>query len=558
MSSPERSIGVGRGSSASVSAQEEDASYEQRTVPCPEPLVGAFDLGSNSFHLLVVRAKADRSFDILLSEKEMLRLGEEVGRTGRFSADAITRAIEVLAEFKAKASNVGCDEFVACATAAFREAENGDEMVEAIENATGLRVQVISGHREAQLIFLAVRSSTHIGLAPIVSADLGGGSLEISVGDQRQQYFGTSLRLGVGRLMSKFPHHDPLTPEEHATIRQYIQDALKPVMTRAIDFAPGALVVSSGSFNSLLKLAEYEREAKSEGLREGRTSLSAKEVLAVEAIVSKQGAEDRLKHAAIDAKRNDQLPIAFIVLKELLDSLPVQEVSSSQWALREGIVLDALSRREDFEFSYGVEELRIGSARSVASKFLSDTSHVFCVAEHCDRLVRDLGDCLGLDHTEAEVLSCAAILHDIGEAISQDNHDKHSAYIVEAGKLRGFTKEEIAMLSTLVRYHKRGVPKYTEHPSVRLLSARGKKILSPLLGLLRIADALDRSHQGYVKEVRSTVAGRELILELEVDGDVALEIFGLRKKAQLLESWLGVGLQIKVKKWRTANFYREA
>lgn len=195
----------------------------------------------------------------------------------------------------------------------------------------------------------------------------------------------------------------------------------------------------------------------------------------------------------------------------------------------------------------------MGSARSVAAKFLSDTSHVFCVAEHCERLVRDLGSRLGLDHTEAEILSCAALLHDVGEAISQDNHDKHSAYIVEAGKLRGFTKEEIAMLSTLVRYHKRGVPKSTEHSSMRLLSPRGKKILPTLLGLLRAGDALDRSHQGYVKEVRSTVAGNELNMELEVDGDVALEIFGLRKKAEMLESSLGVKLRIHVKKWVPAD-----
>ncbi len=519
--------------------------------PSPDPIVGALDLGSNSFHLLVVRAHADRSFDILISEKEMLRLGEEVGVSGRFSMPSIQRAVEVVRRFRSMAETLGCWEFTVCATAAFREAENCEEMVGAIERATGLKVSVISGFREAELIYLAIRSALPIGTIPVVTADLGGGSLEMSIGDQWQQYCGTSLRLGVGRLMSKFPHHDPLWDPERREIRSYIREHLEPFVRRIVEFQPNRLIVSSGTLNTIVALADDERHKRESRKLEttvprGIREVSAEDVRALSDLISASTPQQRLRRLGIDEKRNDQLPIGYLVLCEILDMSGLDTILASPWAMREGIVLDALSRRSDFEFTYDVGELRLGSIRAVAGRFLASTAHV----EHVARLTTQLGDALGgvlhLDRSDLELLFCAALLHDIGEAVSQDGHDRHSAYLVESVDLRGFTAEERAILSTLVRYHKKGSPKLAEHQALGAIPPQRRERIPAQLGLLRVADALDRAHQGSVRSVSTEISSDELALVVNTESDITHEINGIRKKGSLLESVLGRRIRVDV------------
>ncbi|MGC8480831.1 MAG: HD domain-containing protein, partial [Acidimicrobiales bacterium] len=525
------------------------ASELRESSPRPEPVVAAFDFGSNSFHLLVVRGHPDRSFDVLLSEKEMLRLGEEVGLSGKFSPDAISRAAEVATRFHSLAVNLGADEFVCVATAAFREAENASTMVEAIRAACGLDVSVISGHREAELIFHAVRSFVHVGAAPIVAADLGGGSLEISVGDQRQQYFGASLRLGVGRLIAKYPPSDPPTRREIATLRRYVIQQLGPVSERARDYVPTRLVVTSGSFNALVRTAEFERfGGDPEQIKKANEPviLDVDAIEGIEGIVLGRTAKARLDHPAIDTRRNDQLPYGYILLRMLIETTGVTEVVASPWALREGLVLDALERRADFEFSFGVEELRSGSVKALAGRFLPDLTHVTHVARLAVSLGAQLPRSLALEAPDLELLSYACLLHDIGESIAQDNHDRHSAYIVESVRLRGFSREEKAIIASLVRYHRRGTPKASEYPPFGLLDHRRRERFMTMLAVLRVADALDRSHQSFVHEVSMADHGDSAVLEVHCVGDVTLELYGIRRKGQLLEKVLGRVLEISV------------
>ena len=121
--------------------------------------IAALDLGSNSFHLLVVDARPDGTFVPVVREKEMLRLGDVVSREGRLSAAAMERAIEVVGRFRSMAEACDIEELVACATSAIREADNGGELVDCIYARTGVRVRVLSGRDEARLIFGAVRAS---------------------------------------------------------------------------------------------------------------------------------------------------------------------------------------------------------------------------------------------------------------------------------------------------------------------------------------------------------------------------------------------------------------
>src|SRR4051812_43037104 len=165
--------------------------------------IAALDLGSNSFHLLVVEAHADGTFVPLVREKEVLRLGDVVTREGRLTDEACERAVAAVRRFKSLADGIDADELVACATSAVREADNGAELVDRVFEDTGVSVDVISGRDEARLIFGAVRASVVIDPGPAVCFALGGGSLEVMVGDNGGLLWSTSVHLGVARLTAE-------------------------------------------------------------------------------------------------------------------------------------------------------------------------------------------------------------------------------------------------------------------------------------------------------------------------------------------------------------------
>ena len=181
--------------------------------------VAAIDLGSNSFHLLVVDASADGHFVPLARDKETLRLGDMVAREGRVNQAGLAKAIDTIRRFKSQADGQGAVELMACATSAIREADNGGEVIDAIYVATGVRVGLLSGIEEARLVFQAVRASVVIDPGPALGLDLGGGSLEVMVGGPEGLLRAATLPLGVGRLTTELVRDDPPSADDARRLR---------------------------------------------------------------------------------------------------------------------------------------------------------------------------------------------------------------------------------------------------------------------------------------------------------------------------------------------------
>src|SRR2546421_462574 len=180
-----------------------------RRLSFAEVRIAAPDLGSDTFHLLVVDARPEGSFTPILREKEVLRLGDKVGAERRLSEPVMDLAVETVTRFRARAESCGVEELVACATSAIREADNGGELIDRIYVETGVRVRVITGREEARLVFEAVRASVRIDPAPALCLDLGGGSLEVMVGDRSGMSWSSSLKLGAARLALQLVRDDP-------------------------------------------------------------------------------------------------------------------------------------------------------------------------------------------------------------------------------------------------------------------------------------------------------------------------------------------------------------
>lgn len=495
--------------------------------------IAAFDLGSNSFHLLVADAHRDGTFEPAATDKEMLRLGSAVAGTGRIGTELASASVEVIRRFRAMAESLNADEIVACATAAFREASDSLAVVDRIEAETGVKIRVISGREEARLIFDAIRTSVVLEPAPALALDLGGGSLEVMVGDGRGLDFAASLKLGVARLTAELVRSDPPTASDARRVAKAVTANFQRILPEIRSRRPRMAVGSSGTLTTLIRLASA-RQGSAPPAHVNQLSVPTKDIEALTNQLLAMSAAERTELPGVDSRRADLLPAGAVLLVTVLEQTGMDGIVGSEWALREGIVLDAIGHHSSSEWDPDPRAIRRDSVLGLCRRCGWNEQHSQKVARLATELFDGMARIHHLGPADRDLLELGALLHDIGEHVSADSHERHSAYLIQNGRLRGFSPAEIDVLACLGRFHKRGNPKGSFEPWARMRPAEQKRV-AQLVALLQVADGLDRSHGGPVRDVEVYANRQTVEVVVEADDDIELELWGLRRKRDLFE-----------------------
>lgn len=495
--------------------------------------LAALDLGTNSFHLLVAEVHADGGFAPLTREKEMLRLGDVVSRTGHIPPPVADQAVATVRRFRLLAEAAGATELHARATSAIRQAANGDEVVDRIEHETGVRVEVISGLQEARLVFSAVRASVLIHPGPALCFDLGGGSLEVMVGDARGLHWATSLNLGVSRLTAELVESDPPSKRDRRRLRDRLEAALGPVAEHVARFGPTTTIGSSGTLEDLAHMVAARRGGDVPRSL-NQLTFTREELLPLHREIMSSPASERRRMEGLEARRVDLVPAGSTFLVTAMELFGFDELTVSEWALREGILLDAIVHHDLADWSEDPRAIRRASVQNLARRCRWAEEH----SRHVARLALALFDATatlhGLSPTDRELLEYGALLHDIGEHVARDGHHRHAAYLVVHGDLRGFDPEEVRILAALARWHRRGDPKPSDD-LVGPLSPGALERVRTLTALLRVADGLDRGRSQVVRDIDVSVGPSLVLVRASAAGDAELELWGARRKRGLME-----------------------
>jgi exopolyphosphatase/guanosine-5'-triphosphate,3'-diphosphate pyrophosphatase len=505
--------------------------------------IAALDLGSNSFHLIVVEAHPDGSFDTLLREKDVLRLADGVARFHRIPPEDVDAAIASVARMRSLGDSMNVDEWVVYATSALREAENGAEVVDLIEAETGVGIQVITGLDEARLIFAAVRASVLLDRPPALCIDQGGGSLEVSIGDASGMVWATSVKLGAARLTAELVQSDPPGADDVARLRARAEFVLGPVATATKRFRPGMLIGTSGTLTSLARLAAPKVAAATPNALHQLT-VTAAELAPVHQNMQTMSLEERKAVDGLDARRADIITAGSVVLQVAMELFGFDELTVSEWSMREGMVLDAIGHHDAYEW-VDPRSMRRQSVHALFRRYGGNEAHAHQVARFATAIFDDTAALHGLGPVDRELLEHAAWLHDIGEHVAVENHDKHTAYLIEHGRLRGFPPEEVVMLASIGRFHRRGTPKPSTYEPMRQLGDDERERVTRLVAILRLADGLDRSHTDAVDVVTAHVHAEKVELVIEGSADTDLERWGVRRKRALFEKVFGLPLEIR-------------
>jgi exopolyphosphatase/guanosine-5'-triphosphate,3'-diphosphate pyrophosphatase len=306
--------------------------------------IAAVDLGSTSFTLLVADVTADGHIVRVAREREMLRLGAALSQDSKLSDELCEKAVEGARRLGRLADRAGAQELVAVATSAIRDAKNGRKLAERISRALGSEVKVLSGEEEARLIFCAFRRRVGLGDENALGLDLGGGSLELAVGNASGLRFETTLRLGVTRLHGELVSSDPMTAAEVRAVRARVEEALDPIAGRLRALGSARCIAAGGTVRALARLLlGVSDDTPAADLRGLLVSSDDFDGLARK--LSRSTHAERLEIPGIDEKRADLLPTGAVVMSSVLSRLSLSGLMICDWGLREGVILDALAAR---------------------------------------------------------------------------------------------------------------------------------------------------------------------------------------------------------------------
>ena len=502
--------------------------------------IAAIDCGTNSFHLLIARVTADGVVEPLERAKEMVRLGDSAFR-GFIAPEQFALGVETIRRFRGIAERAGCDAIIAVATSAVREADNGGDFVRDIRDETGIELTVIRGEEEARLIYLGARSTLQLGGKRALIVDIGGGSVELVVGDAHKSYYSASLKLGVLRLLADHKPSDPITPDQRARLAEHLHRALEPSTAAVRRLGFDMLCMTSGTARAVAEL--IPSTALPGSPKEKQRRVAFRDLYALEEKLCSMPSAERRSLPGLDPKRVDSIIPGVILVRSLLEMLHADEYVLGDAALREGLVVDFASRnRPGIQLVDEFPDLRRRSVMRLQRRCQVNTAH----AEHVARLALDLfrgtRPLHNLPNADGELLEFASLLHDVGFHIAASKHHKHTAYLIENADLQGFTSEEVQILSQLARYHRKATPKES-HEGYAKLSERNRQRVRILASLLRVADGLDRGYAQLVRGVRCVVTDRavEIVVSAtaETRGEPELELYSARRKRDLFEETLG-------------------
>ncbi len=304
--------------------------------------LGVLDIGSNTGHLLVCDTHDGAAPLPAYSLKEPLRLAEHLGDSGDVTQTGVDALTDFVAEALEVADDKGCEEILAFATSAVRDAGNTDAVLDHVAERTGVRIQVLSGEDEARLTFLAVRRWYGWSAGRITVFDIGGGSLEIAGGADESPDVAWSLPLGAARLARDFfavglPDESDLRALRRRIRAEIARDAGH--LLRA--GRPDRAVATSKTFRSLARICGAA--PSSAGPRVPRTLPHAEISAWIPKLVAMTD-EKFLTLPGVSESRAHQIVPGALVAEAVMDIFGLDELEICPWALREGVILERIDQ----------------------------------------------------------------------------------------------------------------------------------------------------------------------------------------------------------------------
>ena len=295
----------------------------------------AIDLGSNTFHILIAEKNDKGGFLKIHQQREYVYLGRD--GVEHINEQSYIKGIETLALFSQLLKDHQVVDYRMTGTATFRNADNGIQFLQDVKDQFDLDIEIIDGIEEAELIYKGVCAFLPQPFGKYLIMDIGGGSVEFIYFDQEKMHYSESFPIGISVLYNKFQKSDPLDIDDHQAAKTFISNQLENLSSFLKEKEIDALIGSAGSFEVITSIFEARFKRDFENLFSREAYLEVfDEILPL----SKQ---ERIAYPGIPEERVVLIPIAMVLIEQLLDMFNIDKIIVSPYALKEGIISDFIA-----------------------------------------------------------------------------------------------------------------------------------------------------------------------------------------------------------------------
>ena len=507
-----------------------------------DPPVAVLDIGASAVRLVVAEVRAGEPPRVLDEASRGVQLGKDTFARGSLGPATVNATLKALEGFRTVMDSYGVVRYRAVATSAVREAANRDHFLDRVRLRTGIDVEIIDGPEENRLTYLAVcqrlRGHEALTTGSTLLVEVGGGSGDISLLRTGEPTLAGTYALGSIRTLQGFASWHGGHEQRIRLLRRHIHNVVDDIR-REMPLGGARHLIALGGDIRFAARQLTDDKAPDEPVR----SIPRPRFVAFCDSIASQDVDQVVEHFRLTQVEAETLLPALLAYRELLLSTGARKIIVPDATLRLGLLLDLSGSEEGL----GIEVFRkqvLASAAAFGEKYRYDAHHARHVAQLAVRLFDELGREHGLGDRERLLLEVAAMLHDIGIYVSQRAHHKHSAYLLLASEIFGLSREDLAIVSNVARYHRRATPQKS-HPSYALLDSTTRVLVAKLAAILRLANALDADHERRVVDVHLIADGDAWGLEIVANGDVTMERLAALERSDLFTEVFGHKLALR-------------
>ncbi len=468
--------------------------------------IGIIDLGSNSARLVIYYLDQQGLMYEFDNFKQVLRLSEHIQADRNIDQEGFRKTLACMQQFKEICQIRGVNEIIAVATAAVRQANNGQALLQTIREDIGVPIRLLTGEEEANCGYLAVVNTMDIKHA--VAVDIGGGSTEITLIKNREKINSISFPFGAVSLTKRFFTEDIPTTKELQQVKEYMkQEFAKHPWLKNQKYP---LVAIGGTARNLAKIHQRKRSYPLSSLH--TYVMKTEDVEEIFDLVSQLPIESRVEINGLSKDRVDIIPSGLFVFKTLMEWVQSKELIISNKGLRDGILFDKVLKEKNIPY---FEDVAMFSVEQFMNRYDVNKPHAYHVSRLAKKLFDELNrlEILTLKAKEKKLLKAAALLHDIGRSINVYNTSQHTFYLITNVLLMGISQRERLLIAFVASYKNDKLVKTKITDYMEILTKEDEVLINQLGPILLLARSLDRSMSQSVKKIKLEKKNRKITVE---------------------------------------------
>lgn len=508
-------------------------------------VVAGIDLGSHSIKMKIAEIDENGKVRVLENLRRAAAVGTDTFSTGKVRFETVEKICDILKGYKQLMNDYDIDEYRIVATTAIREAKNREYIMDQIKIKTGFKIDIINNSEVKYITYKSIRDKVQnykrFREEGTIIVDVGSGSTEISVYLKGNLAFTQSVKIGSLRIKEMLSSLERRTLDFPKILEEYVESQILGLRVFKTSMDINNFIAIGGEISIITQICNNTKNSSTFEI------ISEESFMDLYNELMYKPTNSMVREYNLPQDRADLLLPSMIIFKKFLDKTTSTSIQAPLVSLRDGLISDIVdnlfSTNRYREF---IDDI-VSSSRYTAEIYHSDLLHIDDVKKKSLIIFDQLKQLHGMGDEERLLLQIAANLHDIGKFTSLANHHQDSYNMIMSSDIMGISNEQLKIIANIAKYHGDEVPDYSQG-NFKNLGKKNRLLVSKLVAILRIADALDSSHRQKVKKIEVLLKKESVVFYAEVVGDALLEVWTFETNSEFFQEVFGVTPILKTKR----------